>query len=855
MHVGPLGVEEVLARGRRVVDHGSLQLAGGEGSGRQAEIHVAAVGTAQAQVAPARVDDFRDQRHPGLRMAEAAQQLLDRRTHGAFPGGRHDAARPGGPVDQEVAGLGQEVGTRAGQIDVAGSIEGEQAGFGEGHVHPHTRAHADRPVVGAHGHDRVGAGMTSEGAHVCVGDVEALVEERPQARRQRPVVARKRRIEGAPPEVKELVGEGEVGKEDVPPGAGGAEVEQALELSLDEAHGLEVAPLRGAIAAFGEGLSERPSLVEMLRPVAHEGSRGFRGRGRHQVAVRQEDAGACPVEEEVGAIRREGEQTKEDRQLLAGQGHGHRGEAAGVARDPGLEPGRTRRILIDRQEQGVEALRRVLGIVVEQAVDRRIAHRQLHLARGTEERRPASPSRRRAPGKIGRAVDRVVQHLTLVAGHEGQAVAEVPAEALALDVRTVRIVLGDAEHRGVQALPCGRHPQRLGPERLAAIARYGFEERRFREHDLVPGDAVATGPGAGEEGGVSRRRLGGERRDGPARGGAPLTQPRQVRHHAAGHRVVHHGGRRPVEARQDEPRLPAHVGKAERGVERGSLRLLPGGEPERAQALGGAGEAGREPRALALEEPRVVRVVVAVVLRGVGEVAKARARAVGTEGLGGFGERLDEGFEHESHRLFAPVRRARLHFGLDLAEETVDRLVLPTRVEAGLARELAVVVQHRVEGHVGVAHVVAEDGRALQRAGRVAGAERGHEVAVDLGRPPGHAAALARRGAESREVLLLHARHAREGPFAEGVQVEVVVGAFAFEARTPPQVGVDRVLGHIVRVAVEELAQRRGQGRDCLAVHEAVGGEAPGRGGGGMGQAQRREDARGEPVKAHGPRG
>ena len=161
-----------------------------------------------------------------------------------------------------------------------------------------------------------------------------------------------------------------------------------------------------------------------------------------------------------------------------------------------------------------------------------------------------------------------------------------------------------------------------------------------------------------------------------------------------------------------------------------------------------------------------------------------------------------------------------------------------------LLRELAVVVQHRVQGHVGVAHVVADHGRPLEQAGVVADAKSRDQLPVDLGGAPGHAAPLTRVGAVLGQVLGLHPRHSVEGPGPESVEVEVVVGAFALKAGRAPEVRIDGVLRQVVGVAREQLAQGRGQGQNRLAVDQPVAGEAPGGKGRGQGHQEDEEEAR-----------
>jgi hypothetical protein len=110
------------------------------------------------------------------------------------------------------------------------------------------------------------------------------------------------------------------------------------------------------------------------------------------------------------------------------------------------------------------------------------------------------------------------------------------------------------------------------------------------------------------------------------------------------------------------------------------------------------------------------------------------------------------------------------------------------------------------------------------------------QLRIDLGRAPGHPPPLESLGAMLCPVLVFAAGEAGERPSAEGIEVQVVVGALARNARLPPEVGIDRMLGQVVGVAREQLAQGRGQGEDRLAIDEAMAGEAPGLGERGRGE-------------------
>ena len=98
VHVGPLRVEEVLARRparrrRRLPRRSPI----GKDPGGEAEVDVASVGPAQAPVAAARVDDLGHEGRARSRVAQAAEHPPDRRPHAVFLGGGHDApaaARP-----------------------------------------------------------------------------------------------------------------------------------------------------------------------------------------------------------------------------------------------------------------------------------------------------------------------------------------------------------------------------------------------------------------------------------------------------------------------------------------------------------------------------------------------------------------------------------------------------------------------------------------------------------------------------------------------------------------------------------------------------------------------------------------
>ena len=178
------------------------------------------------------------------------------------------------------------------------------------------------------------------------------------------------------------------------------------------------------------------------------------------------------------------------------------------------------------------------------------------------------------------------------------------------------------------------------------------------------------------------------------------------------------------------------------------------------------------------------------------------------------------------------------HVGLELALVPLHHLALPAVVEAGLAGELAVVVHDRVQGDMGIALVVADDGRRGQDARGIAGAEGGDQIAVRLAHAPGQPALLDGVGALTGEVLLFLARDLGKRERAEGVHVEEVVRPFAGLARAPPQVRVDRMLDDVGRVAFEQRPQRGGQQRNRLRGDHAVGGEAPRRGGPGRGEGE-----------------
>ena len=331
--------------------------------------------------------------------------------------------RPRGPIDEEVAGLGQVVGPRArrGRRRPAASRASRPAAARAAFIRTRVRT-AIWPWSAPTATTVAASAWAHEGAHVRIGDAQPLVEERPQAGRQRGVVAGQRGVEMAPPEVEELVGEGQI-PERARPSASGWRQSRA-----------------GARTVVPRGARSPGSAARRCRRRPRAGScrapRPRRGRARRSRRSRRwpsrprpargcgsrEDAGAGPIEEQLGAVRGEGEEAEEDRQLLAGQGRRTEAKLSGSPGGRGLRRPPDR-ILIDGEKEGVESAHRVLGIVVEQAVDRRAPDGQLHLAR-----RPGRRSSRaipRALGAEGRRPGRPRRPASaLVAGREGQAPPE-----------------------------------------------------------------------------------------------------------------------------------------------------------------------------------------------------------------------------------------------------------------------------------------------------------------------------------------------------------------------------------------------------------------------------------------------
>ena len=117
-----------------------------------------------------------------------------------------------------------------------------------------------------------------------------------------------------------------------------------------------------------------------------------------------------------------------------------------------------------------------------------------------------------------------------------------------------------------------------------------------RDGDVVADDAVAIPPGAGEQGRVPGRGLGGQRADRTPRRRPPRAQRGQTRHQPARHRVVDHLRPRAVQAQQHRPRLPADVGQAEPRVEGRASCLLPRRKPQRPRGGGRCVQARTHPR-------------------------------------------------------------------------------------------------------------------------------------------------------------------------------------------------------------------------------------------------------------------
>jgi len=308
-----------------------------------------------------------------------------------------------------------------------------------------------------------------------------------------------------------------------------------------------------------------------------------------------------------------------------------------------------------------------------------------------------------------------------------------------------------------------------------------------------------------------------------------------------GRRFIHERRPRALEERDDQARAPPDVGEAETPAKLGPPRLFPGREPQRTRGLGGSGESRDKVGPLELEQAGVVAVVVAVVLRGLDEVALARRRPVRLERLRRLAERLREGGEGELDGVAHAPRRPRRDRGRDLPLEARDELTLPAGVEPGLSCLLPVVVRDGVERHVGVGYVVAEHRRSLQGERLVAGPEGCDKVPVGLAHAPREASLLGRLRTVAAPVLALVPREPVDGGLAKAVEIEEMVDALFLMAGQDPEVGVGGVGLQVLDVAGKEVPQRGRQGENRLLVNKTVGGTVPRPGGRGEGERGEKE--------------
>ena len=164
-----------------------------------------------------------------------------------------------------------------------------------------------------------------------------------------------------------------------------------------------------------------------------------------------------------------------------------------------------------------------------------------------------------------------------------------------------------------------------------------------------------------------------------------------------------------------------------------------------------------------------------------------------------------------------------------------EQLVFPAVVNAGLPRQLAVVVEHGVQRHVRIGNVVADDRRektdvALRvRPVLVQRLEAANQPAGDFVRAPRHQAVLPELvDAVLLQRLVVLARQVLERIRAVGVEVEEMVRRLFGEAGVAPQIRIDRTLDDERPVRLEKRAERLGKDVDGARDDELVRLESPG---------------------------
>ena len=167
----------------------------------------------------------------------------------------------------------------------------------------------------------------------------------------------------------------------------------------------------------------------------------------------------------------------------------------------------------------------------------------------------------------------------------------------------------------------------------------------------------------------------------------------------------------------------------------------------------------------------------------------------------------------------------------------LEHLRFEARMQAELVGQLAVVVHHRVERHVGIADVVREHRTqeldVVLRVGPL-GLDVGegtHQLAVHLLDAPRQQPVLLHHLlAELRDRGVLLVRDRVERRLAERVHVEEVLRRLFNPAGGAPQVRVDRVLGDEGAILDEEGPNLDRQQVDGAIGNQPVGLEAPGGG-------------------------
>src|SRR5262245_39954563 len=168
--------------------------------------------------------------------------------------------------------------------------------------------------------------------------------------------------------------------------------------------------------------------------------------------------------------------------------------------------------------------------------------------------------------------------------------------------------------------------------------------------------------------------------------------------------------------------------------------------------------------------------------------------------------------------------------------ESLDEIALEARVDAGVPRQLTVVILARVKWLVRVLDVVGRDGRKERDVrGRVRrlpreSFERTPQVAEHLGFAPWPVAdAIHRALAELLESLVALARQPCERIGSELRHTEVhEVIRIVVPAGTAPDVRIDRANDDLVFEALEVRLQRRRQQLDRASHDQAMTGESPG---------------------------